>query len=151
MHESYDDILERISEPPTWFDENGTPRYGEFHPDRCPNIYSHHVGLFLIGCQDCDAKFHVQMSANIWSRELSHPPMKWHYGDPPRHDCPGAGESMNCEDYAVLQFWTKENFGEWERRPEFEGVIDDVAANTASTRLGAGAAHEDQNDVAPSG
>ena len=35
--------------------------------------------------------------------------------------------------------------------PEERYQVLMAAANTASTRLGAGAAHEDQNDVAPSG
>ena len=37
MKESYEDITSRIPESPSWYDQNGTPRYGEFSPERCPN------------------------------------------------------------------------------------------------------------------
>jgi hypothetical protein len=32
MHNHYDDILDRIDEPPTWFDDYGVPRFCEFSP-----------------------------------------------------------------------------------------------------------------------
>lgn len=130
MHENYEDILDRINEPPSWYDQNGTPRYGDFHPNKCPNIYSRHVGLFLIACQDCNQQFKVEMHADIWGKDLDHPPAKWHYGDPPIHGC--VGDTMNCEDLAVLEFWTNKPFDkEWVRRPEFEGLVDDTASNNA--------------------
>ena len=30
MHEPYDDIKSRVAEEPSWYDENGTPRYGDY-------------------------------------------------------------------------------------------------------------------------
>lgn len=123
MHENYDDIKSRITEEPTWYDSNGTPRYGPFSPKGCPNIYSDKVALLRIHCQACQKHFNVEMHAGIWDRCSEHRPKTWHYGDPPRHECPGAGETMNCDDIAVLEFWCREN-SEWIRKPEFEGLVD---------------------------
>lgn len=121
MKENYLDILSRIDEEPTWFDQNGTPRYGEFHPDGCPNIYSHLVVLMRITCQACYRPFDVELHDSSWGRKELLPPKKWHYGDPPRHDC--VGDSMNCEDIEVLQVWSRDDCGDWIRCPVFEGPI----------------------------
>lgn len=121
VNHRFDDITSRIAEPPSWWDSNGTPRYGEFEPRQCPNIYSHAVGMFLIACQACGERFTVEMHADIFDHRLKTPPAKWHYGDPPNHGC--VGDTMNCEDIAVLEFWTRDGVEEWERRPEFEGGI----------------------------
>ena len=121
MKENYEDIKSRITELPAWYDENGTPRYGEFSVDRCPNIYSNYVGLFLISCQRCDQRFTVEMSAGYFDSRSDIMPAKWHYGDPPIHGC--VGDTMNCNDLRVIQFWIRTN-GTWEHRPEFEGEID---------------------------
>jgi len=122
MHENYDDIKSRITEEPTWYDSNGTPRYGNFSPDKCPDIYSHKVVLMIIECQYCGEQFTVEMHTGWCDSNLNHPPLKWHYGDPPIHGC--VGDTMNCEDLEVLEVWLKENIGEWERKSEFEGIFD---------------------------
>lgn len=127
MHEGYEDITSRIVEAPTWYDQNGTPRYGKFHPNRCPNIYSDVVVLMEIACQSCGKRFSVEMHAGIFGgsrRNLL--PSRWHYGDPPRHVCSGGGDTMNCEDLVVIQVWVKSNpLREWKRRRNLEGKIDD--------------------------
>ncbi len=124
MHENYPDIRERIAEEPQWYDENGCPRYGKFTHERCPNIYATTVVLMEIACQDCGERFRVQMSH--WVLDSNHlPPKQWHYGDPPRHNCIGAGESMNCEDLTVLEVWMRGDDFDWKRMPEFEGTIDE--------------------------
>jgi len=126
MHGNYDDIRSRMTEPPAWFDQNGTPRYGEFHPSQCPNIYSRHVVLAKIACQACCMEFTVEMHAGIWSQRQEAPPSKWHYGDPPCHGC--AGDTMNCEDLEILQVWIKTDcLGDWRRRSDLEGIIDEAA------------------------
>jgi len=122
MRRSYQDILSRIKDPPLWYDQDGTPRYAPFSFELCPDIYSHHVGLFRVCCQLCHKEFLVEMHANIFDHRIAAPPAKWHYGDPPIHDCP-AGNTMNCNDLAVVEFWVEDKF-EWTRRPEFEGPID---------------------------
>jgi hypothetical protein len=123
MHENYEDIKSRIDEKPKWYDQNGTPRYEEFHPKYCPNIYSNQVILMLVECQDCGEKFEVEIHASIWGERSSTPPRKWHYGDPPAHGC--VGDTMNCVD---LEVWERdmrrEPNGDWEQRPLLEGDVD---------------------------
>jgi hypothetical protein len=36
MLPSYDDIKSRIDDDPKWYDENGVPRYDDFHSKGCP-------------------------------------------------------------------------------------------------------------------
>lgn len=127
MKEIYSDITSRIAEPPSWWDENGTPRYGEFSPDRSPNIYADQVALLLIACQACGQEFRVEMNAGYWSRDTNRAPREWHYGDPPRHDC--VGDTMNCNDMAVLEFWTRRHARNWERHPLLEVPVDDAQAS----------------------
>ena len=123
MHANYEDIVSRIVEKPTWWDNNGTPRYGVFHPNLSPDIYTNHVGLFRISCQSCGMRFNVEMHDGIWGDRMRFRPAKWHYGDPPIHGC--VGDTMNCEDLAIMEFWTKESLGDWERKTQYEGIIDD--------------------------
>lgn len=120
MNYTYDDIRSRIEEKPTWYDMHGVPRYGEFEPRQCPNIYASEVVLLCIACQDCGEQFDVEMHGDVFWH-IKHP-AKLHYGDPPAHGC--VGDTMNCEDLAVLQVWQREGFGDWQRRPELEGFID---------------------------
>lgn len=121
MHESYVDITSRIEEEPTWWDENGAPRYGEFTPERCPDIYTHQVVLLRIQCQGCGKSFDVEMHSH-WFATLPRP-KKLHYGDPPAHGC--VGDTMNCEDIEVLQVWTKHSaVDDWKRWHNLEGPIE---------------------------
>lgn len=126
MHAGYEDILARINEAPKWWDSNGVPRFDDFHPSLCPDIYTDHTGLFLIQCEGCHKRFLVEMHASVFDDALRHPPSKWHYGDPPRHDgC--AGETMNCREIGILEFWSRTPVDrEWERIEKFEGLVDGV-------------------------
>ena len=136
MHTDYNDIRSRIAEAPTWFDSNGTPRYGEFGPEACPDIYTDDVVLVEISCQCCAKKFLVEMH----HCHLSHPsldPMSAaiqagtiHYGDPPSHEIDDLdmncfGESMNCVDLRVLQYWRRGTASPWERVPAMEVALPD--------------------------
>ena len=125
MHKGYDDILSKIAEPPTWHDQNGTPRYGEFRSDACPSIYSSHVALVRIACQHCGREFDVELHTAIFDSRMDRPPKRWHYGDPPAHGC--TGDTMNCVDLSVLQYWSRDQFQGWQRLAEFEGGIDEGA------------------------
>jgi hypothetical protein len=120
MHNNYKDIKSKITEDPSWYDSNGTPRYGNFNPRNCPNIYSDQVALLRIHCGYCGAGFDVEMHTDIWQGTLQSP-KKWHYGDPPIHNC--VGDTMNCDDVSVLEFWVRQD-STWERRQEFEGLVD---------------------------
>lgn len=64
MHPTYDDITGRIAEAPSWWQEGGVPRYGEFSPDRSSSIYAREVALVEIACQACGTRFKVVFTAD---------------------------------------------------------------------------------------
>ena len=136
MHESYQDIRSRAGAP-GWYSPAGIPRYGEFSPDSV-GFYGRYVAFLRIQCQCCG---HVMLVASVYEdsdaaydRELMLPKREgvvdpwdaigsFHYGDPPYHDCIGAGETMNSVPIEVLQFWKREPLGEWERDAAYEFVL----------------------------
>ena len=120
MRNNYEDIRSRIAEQPSWYDSNGAPRYGEFEPSMCPNIYARQVFLLRIACQRCGEQFLVEMNSG-WFNKIYEPRIL-HYGDPPVHGC--VGDTMNCDDLEVVQVWNREDC-EWVRHSEMEGVIDE--------------------------
>lgn len=123
MHSNYSDILALTDDEPKWYDANGVPRFAVFHPDLRPNIYSRTVVLLMIQCQDCRKRFRVQMQTGIFDHKIDVPPSKWHYGDPPWHDC--VGDTMNSEPLIVLECWSRLDVGvEWQRRTDLEGMIE---------------------------
>lgn len=122
MRENYDDIKSKINESPKWYDANGTPRYAEFHPQLCPNIYADVVFLAKIACQNCGKQFDVEMHYDWFSAGRARVPKKAHYGDPPCHGC--IGDTMNCDDLEVLQVWQRIDH-EWTRLPDLEGPVDE--------------------------
>lgn len=121
MHAYYQDILERIAEPPLWFDERAVPRYCQFSPRVVANIYANEVALVLIRCQGCGHDFNVAFSElnlidKLWSadrktklRNISAliEDGSLHYGDPPNVRCCSAGATMNSIPVRVLQYWYK--------------------------------------------
>lgn len=131
----YDGIRKRIPEEPKWHDCHGVPYYDEFRPDDVPDIYADRAVLYLISCQACGKEFQVvaqEYSGNQFAPtrrcqrlETADDLLMLHFGDPPRHDCPGAGNSMNCWDLRVLQYWRRENF-KWIRVPEMEIDLPDL-------------------------
>jgi hypothetical protein len=122
MKENYGDILERLGEP-DWWDWYGVPRYGE--PTRVPE---HLMGR--IRCQHCAREFRVALvgvyihdSPNIaqvkdqpdWEH-FSHLALveRWHYGDPPFHNC--VGDTMNSiPEWEWDEFWRSAG-GEGDKR-----------------------------------
>jgi hypothetical protein len=148
VHNDYSDLRELINREPTWWDENGVPRWCEHHPDRAPDIYCRDVALLEIACQSCGRLFKVQMMGNPMTEFMRYGPSKMiggrydeyplakaitdgsiHYGDPPNIDCCPGGATMNCEDLRVLEYWRRkdfktEGFG-WKRMPEYEVVLPD--------------------------
>ena len=130
MNQEYADLISRLG-PPLWWDEYSVPRYVSFAPSMCNNIYADEACLLKIACQNCGQTFLVAMS---WSRMdgmlRDRPRLSetiragWiHWGDPPYHEDP-AGNTENCEDLRVMEFWQKERF-DWERMPELEIVLQD--------------------------
>lgn len=132
MKSDFKDIRDRIAEEPTWFDAIGTPRYGPFDPELCPDIYANEVLLVEIGCQACKKQFMVEMHTDRWLH--SSPALSGmikegnlgyiHYGDPPYHNC--VGDTMNCLDIKVIEFWSKDTSTlDWIRVPELEINLPD--------------------------
>lgn len=131
MREQYQDIRDLTDRKPDWYDDNGVPRYCEFSPRVVPNIYADRVALLRIACQDCGQQFDVSICVDSFGWGANVKPRNWHYGDPPRHDCRGGGETMNCIDIAVLQSWRRNHDlssrlkgDEWMRCQDEEGLID---------------------------
>lgn len=141
MHNSYKDITEKIAEPPKWYDEHGVPRYCEFHPEHCANIYANESVLLDISCQGCGEHFSVAMS---WSNHMKRQSPSYylkagnglHWGDPPNNGCCGAGATMNCNDHRVLHFWERSLKGrewDWKRNPDLEILLDDAPPEPDAT------------------
>lgn len=121
MHQNYSDITILTKAPPKWHDENGVPRYCDFHPDQIANIYASEAVLAVIECQRCQTEFRVAFSEinqrhKLWDQAqrqrisflsdlISNRSL--HYGDPPNTDCCDAGPSMNSVPVSVEEYWFK--------------------------------------------
>lgn len=136
MKSSYKDILSRIHESPIWWDENGVPRYTEFHPRFSCNSYADEVALILIECQGCGVNFKVSVSSDkfsgvlLESKSLSDQTPRLYYGDPPNLPCCPAGPTMTSVTRKIIEFWVQsKNINdhrlEWIRKPEFEVECED--------------------------
>lgn len=132
MLPNYPDIRSLTDKEPLWFDSNGVPRYAPFTPELL-GVYARFAILVEIQCQACDARIlvgdhwsHVEMGdvtnpyVNTWQTVL--PNQQYHYGDPPWHQCPGAGESMNSIPLSVVEAWERESW-DWTRVPAYEQPI----------------------------
>ncbi len=87
MHASYDDIMDRISMAPLWFDEHAVPRYCEFEPKCSAGIHIGEIALAEITCQACQRRFRVAFSAVNFREQTIAEAIRnrtLHYGDPPR-------------------------------------------------------------------
>lgn len=127
MLRSYAEITDKMG-PPLWWDGNGVPRYVPFAPRQC-GVYDAAVALVTIACQDCGAKFNVAFEYDRYEMHVDgmltykRPDAeRLHWGDPPNHGC--VGDTMNCEDLRVLEWWEKPDF-DWVRVPEMEVVLPD--------------------------
>ena len=127
MNHCYRDILDRIHEPPRWFDEEAVPRYCRFAPSEIANIYASECALLVIECQNCRRPFDVAMS---WHRldergSLSDRVRNQtiHYGDPPNVECCDSGLAMNSVPVRVLEFWENQRGHDWVRVPLLEAEV----------------------------
>lgn len=143
MHPDYDDIISRISEKPSWWQEGGVPRYGDFDPDKSSSIYAKTVILAEIACQGCGEKFRVCFTEHrhdFFKKTTLEEDVQngnLHYGDPPNTGCCAAGATMSSEMVQVLEFWRRGHpeyvsggvitdltkYNEWRRDPLLEGPI----------------------------
>lgn len=112
MNHHYDDIREKIPEPPQWWDENAVPRYCPFTPDAVADLYAHEVVLAEVTCQGCGHLFRVAFSLNSLTKiPVGHTladairDKALHYGDPPNIGCCAAGPTMNSEPRRVVEYW----------------------------------------------
>lgn len=124
MKHHYEDIRDRIPDPPKWFDENGTPRWCDFSPQATSDIYASEACLIAIECQGCGTPFQVCLSYYKHSDRLplSADVKNIHYGDPPNVDCCASGPTMNSIPRKVLEFWRNDQDTgyNWKRFPELE-------------------------------
>ena len=121
MHHDYSDITNLTDASPKWYDENGVPRYCNFHPDHLAYNYAAEAALVLIECQACKTKFHVAFSELNLKHKLWDESQKkrvaflsdlisdrtLHYGDPPNTHCCSTGPTMNSIPISVIEYWVK--------------------------------------------
>ena len=134
MLPSYSDIRALTDTEPIWFDHGGVPRYAPFSP-RLLGVYDHIAVLAEIECQSCARRLLVgegrprqcvhfdHGDAALVEQSLETLARGFVFGDPPRHGCPGAGETMGCIERRIVEAWERVDFG-WVRRPEHEIGLD---------------------------
>lgn len=134
MKQAYLDIIDKLGTP-LWWDEVGCPRYNEFYPDLCNNIYAKEATLVLIECQACRFKFNVCFSCDnhpifLRGQFVKNSSLAEHirnktidYCDPPNYCCQ-SGATMTSNSIAVIQYWKRENF-EWIRDKTLEILLCD--------------------------
>jgi hypothetical protein len=128
MNCNYKDIIDRIAETPTWWDENSVPRYCEFSPKRVSNIYATEVALVLIHCQGCGQPFKVAVSSGLLDDKMSVQEWVrdgyWQIGsDPPNIGCCEGGQAMCSSTKGVIEFWIFDR--EWARDTSLEITFDE--------------------------
>jgi len=132
MWAAYEDITSRLGEP-LWWDERGVPRYDRFTRKLVADIYAHEIALVEIQCQSCLKRFDVAFSYGPM-QQVTNPNLPSlservtddtiHYGDAPRHhDADGqgcVGNTMNCNELRVLEFWRVSQKYDWHRLARLE-------------------------------
>lgn len=132
MKRYFVDLLSRISEAPSWFDSNGTPRYGDFSPDLVPDVYTDEVLLLLIRCQGCLREFRVAIQRERYEpKTLKSRLPHVYYGDPPNVRCCPAGPTMSSESVKVLEYWER-SLWKWIRLQEYEVPLFDAQVESAT-------------------
>lgn len=133
MNHYYADILERIPEPPQWWDERAIPRFCAFHPSETADIYADEAALLLIRCQSCGREFRVAMSRSTYDRHVIRQSYlandikanRITYGDPPNARCCPLGPAMSAVEIRVIEYWQKNRLFEWNRVDEYEIDLSD--------------------------
>lgn len=120
MNNEYHDIRSRIAEPPQWWDEYAVPRYCDFAPKHAANIYATEAALVLIQCQSCETEFRVCISGRGGWIAPQIRDGSLHFGDPPNTGCCLGGNTMNCIDVRVIEYWRRRAGSDWERNSSLE-------------------------------
>ena len=142
MHRCYRDILDRIADPPSWFDDYGVPRYSQFSPTQLSNIFANEAALAEVSCQSCGRRFRVALTGAFADRGFSlGDEIRLHrvsYGDPPNVECCGPGLAMGSVMHEVLQYWFRndEIDREWRRDPTLEGSVSEEWLDPPDTVAG---------------
>lgn len=139
MHQYYEDILSRIIEPPTWFDDHGVPRFGGFSPRHLSDIYAFEAALAEVSCQQCGRMFRVALTEAFASSRFSLSDeirlARAHYGDPPNVRCCWPGPTMGSVMHRILEYWFLDHevsMG-WQRDPTFEGPVAEAPLDSPDT------------------
>ena len=127
----YDDIRALTAAEPMWFTEDGVPRFAPFAPTML-GVYDNFALLAAVRCQSCSQVtpvgagitrfvFHViaDHQINVDEYTVERFVNEWTMGDPPHHNCPGAGETMTADTVGLIEVWQRPHF-EWERRADLE-------------------------------
>jgi len=132
MLPDYSDIRALTDRQAEWYDTNGVPRYAPFAP-RLLGVYDVMALLAEVECQSCHKMLLVgdgqgsygfvgvgSENITVVVNKIDAFVSDWSFGDPPRHDCPGAGETMTCESTNIVEVWQRVHL-DWTRRPDLEG------------------------------
>jgi len=129
MFTEYSDILDKIPEPPQWWDEHRVPRYVEFAPHRVADIYADEAALAEIACFGCLTIYKLACSSlDFEAYERAGPPLAaairrgdLQLCDPPNPGCCRDGPSTGCYNLRILQYWCRRNDARtWTRDPSLE-------------------------------
>ena len=134
MLDAYQDIRERIAEPPKWFDRHGVPRWHDPIPRNCSHVYADLVAFVQIECQQCGHEFLVEFATSyidrlVWADRYKarlgedpkpYDPTTLHYGDPPAGWCCAAGDTMNSVPRLLVAAWERDRGGDlgWKQTHE---------------------------------
>ena len=136
MKANFSDIVSRIAEKPSFYQEDGVPRYGRFTPDMSPCVHASEIALMEIACQVCDTRFNVAIYNPIMQNgEILANSIKdgsIHYKDPPNTGCCSAGATMNSWPIRIIEYWRRYDptlkgelsWYNWDRNPKLEGFIN---------------------------
>lgn len=134
MLPSYSDIRALTDAEPIWFGGNGVPRYEPFSPSLL-GVYDTIAVLAEIECQSCAKLLLVgegsprhcvrseHGNVTLVEKSLETLARDFVFGDPPRHYCSGAGETMSCIERHIVEAWERVD-DEWVRRQEYEIRLD---------------------------
>jgi len=134
MKSDYADILALTDQEPLWFTKDGVPRYASFHP-KMLGVYDRSAVLARVACQSCGAEMligdgapaltlHSLSKGEVAEITIERFATRWTCGDPPRHNCLGAGETMGAVELEIVEAWERIDF-DWQRRTDLEGEIND--------------------------
>lgn len=129
MFPSYQDIIEAAApRKPLWWDMNGVPRFAPFRPQLL-GVYDTFAILVAVRCSDphcqagmlvgCGSQSTTVTASGVEQHTLESMVAGFVYGDAPRHDCTGWGETSAVDELVVIEAWERHDT-EWVRRAGLE-------------------------------